>query len=197
MSRFFDLFYVAIYTVFIQNLVLIGGYGASEAVRIAAKPRRFFLFALSIAYFSVVTSAGCRILDFIPSVFALKDSAHAAIYIFMLVLVYLITAVLIRIFLKAEPKFLSLLGISALNTLVLAIPFINHRAAYNLTESIGTGLGAGLAFILAVAFLRNGMQRLEQNKDIPAAFRGIPAIFVYIALLSLAFTGFSGSSLFA
>ena len=119
------------------------------------------------------------------------------IFVLILVLVYLVTAVLMRIFLRADPKFLSLMGISALNTLVLAIPFINHRAAYSLSESIGTGLGAGLAFILAVAFLRNGMQRLEQNKDIPDAFKGIPAVFVYIALLSLAFTGFSGSSLFA
>jgi len=191
------MFYVALYTVFIQNLVFIGGYGASEAIRIAAKPKRFSLFALSIAYFSVVTAAVCHILDFIPGVFALSDAVHAVIFVLILVLVYLVTAVLMRIFLRADPKFLSLMGISALNTLVLAIPFINHRAAYSLPESIGTGLGAGLAFILAVAFLRNGMQRLEQNKDIPDAFKGIPAVFVYIALLSLAFTGFSGSSLFA
>ena len=191
------MFYVALYTVFIQNLVFIGGYGASEAIRIAAKPKRFSLFALSIAYFSVVTAAVCHILDFIPGVFALSDAVHAVIFVLILVLVYLVTAVLMRIFLRADPKFLSLMGISALNTLVLAIPFINHRAAYSLSESIGTGLGAGLAFILAVAFLRNGMQRLEQNKDIPDAFKGIPAVFVYIALLSLAFTGFSGSSLFA
>ena len=191
------MFYVALYTVFIQNLVFIGGYGASEAIRIAAKPKRFSLFALSIAYFSVVTAAVCHILDFIPGVFALSDAVHAVIFVLILVLVYLVTAVLMRIFLRADPKFLSLMGISALNTLVLAIPFINHRAAYSLPESIGTGLGAGLAFILAVAFLRNGMQRLEQSKDIPDAFKGIPAVFVYIALLSLAFTGFSGSSLFA
>ena len=191
------MFYVALYTVFIQNLVFIGGYGASEAIRIAAKPKRFSLFALSIAYFSVVTAAVCHILDFIPGVFALSDAVHAVIFVLILVLVYLVTAVLMRIFLRADPKFLSLMGISALNTLVLAIPFINHRAAYSLPESIGTGLGAGLAFILAVAFLRNGMQRLEQNKDIPDAFKGIPAVFIYIALLSLAFTGFSGSSLFA
>jgi len=197
LNRFFDLLSVAVYMIFIQNLVFSGGYGASEAVRMAAKPRRFLLFALSIAYFSVVTSAACRALDYIPAIGTLNDSLHAVVFVLMLVLVYLITAVLMRILLKAEPKFLSLMGISALNTLVLAIPFINNRAAYSLTESIGTGLGAGLAFILAVALMSNGMQRLSENKDIPAAFSGAPAIFIYVALLSLAFTGFSGSSLFA
>lgn len=197
MNRFSDLLLVALYAIFIQNLVFSGGYGASEAVRMAAKPRRFILFALSIAYFSVITSAVCRLLDFIPGVFVLNDAMHAVIFILTLVFVYLATAVFMRIFLKADPKFLNLTGISALNTLVLAIPFINHRAAYSLTESIGTGLGAGLAFILAVALMSNGMQRLSINKDIPKSFKGSPAIFIYIALLSLAFTGFSGGSLFA
>lgn len=197
MNRFSDLLLVALYTIFIQNLVFSGGYGASEAVRMAAKPHRFFLFSASIAYFSTITSVVCRTLDFFPGVFVLNDAMHAVVFILMLVFVYLVTAVLMRILLRVDSKFLSLMGISALNTLVLAIPFINHRASYSLTESIGTGIGAGLAFILAVALMSSGMQKLSNNKDIPASYKGSPATFIYVALLSLAFTGFSGSSLFA
>ncbi|MEI6578030.1 MAG: Rnf-Nqr domain containing protein [Eubacteriales bacterium] len=197
MNRFFDLLSVALYTIFIQNLVFSGGYGASEAVRLAAKPRRSFLFAVSIAYFSITTSAACRKLDFIPRVFAFNDAVHAAIFVFMLVLIYLLTAIIMRIFFKTDPKLLSMMGISALNTLVLAIPFINRRASYSFFESIGTGFGAGIAFILAVALMSNGVQKLAKNDEIPNSFKGAPAIFIYVALLSLAFAGFSGSSLFA
>ncbi|HZK38549.1 MAG TPA: Rnf-Nqr domain containing protein, partial [Clostridia bacterium] len=63
-------------------------------------------------------------------------------------------------------------------------------------ESLGTGIGAGAAFFLAVFLIGKGMGKLCENKDIPPAFQGTPAIFIYVALLSLAFTGFSGSSLF-
>ncbi len=197
MSWFFNMLSVALYTVFVQNLVFSGGYGASEAVRMAAKPRRFILFAFSIAWFSVIASAACRVLDFFPFIYALGDTLHTVVFVLALISAYILTAVFLRIFLGAETKFLSLIGISALNTLVLAIPFINRRAAYTFIESIGSGLGAGLAFILAVALIGSGLQKLSQNKDIPPAFQGAPAMFIYVALLSLAFTGFSGSSLFA
>jgi Na+-translocating ferredoxin:NAD+ oxidoreductase subunit A len=197
LSGFFDLLSVALYTIFIQNLVFSGGYGASEAVRMAAKPRRFLLFACFIAYFSISTSFVSRTLDLIPAVNARGDAFHTFLFVLVLLAVYIVTALILLVFLGAEPKFLSLLGISALNTLVLAVPFINRRAAYTFTESLGAGLGAGLAFILAVALIGSGLQRLSQNKDIPKAFQGAPAMFIYVALLSLAFTGFSGGSLFA
>lgn len=193
---FFNMISVALFTVFIQNLVLSGGYGSSEAVRMAAKPRRLLLFSAYITYFAVITSAACRALDFISTVKALSDTAHMGVFIAVLIVCYVFTAILFWVVLGAEPKFLSQLGISALNTLVLAVPFINYRAAYSFAESLGTGIGAGAAFFLAVFLIGKGMGKLCANKDIPPAFQGTPAIFIYVALLSLAFTGFSGSSLF-
>ena len=196
MTWFFDLLSTALFTIFIQNLVFSGGYGASEAMRMAAKPRRFVLFALAIAYFSVLTSVVCRLLESFEAIAAMNFALHAALFGLVLAAVYLATAVFLRAVFKAETKFLSLLGIAALNTLVLAIPFINQRAAYSFTGSLGTGLGAGLAFILAVALIGKGMHKVSLNNDIPEAFRGAPAMFIYVALLSLAFTGFSGGALF-
>lgn len=194
---FFDMLSVALYTVFIQNLVLSGGYGSSEAVRMAAKPRRLLLFSSYITYFAIITSAACRALDFVPSIKALNDTGHTAVFVVVLIIIYVLTALVFRAILGAEPKFLSQLGISALNTLVLAVPFINYRAAYSFFESLGTGIGAGAAFFLAVFLISKGMGKLYANKDIPPAFQGTPVMFIYVALLSLAFTGFSGSSLFA
>ncbi len=196
MKLFFDILTTALYTVFIQNLVFSGGYGSSEAVRTAAKPRRFFLYAGFIVYFSVSVSLLCRLADNIPAISAAGNAAHLAVSGGILVLVYLLTSVFMHIVLKAETKFLNALGIAALNTLVLAIPLINRRAANSAAQSVGTGLGAGFAFIVAVALIGRGMQTLSANKNIPSAFQGTPAVFLYIALLSLAFTGFSGSSLF-
>ena len=91
---------------------------------------------------------------------------------------------------------LGTLGIAALNTLVFAVPYINHSAAYSLAGSIGSGIGAGIAFVLAAALINKGTQKLNENGDIPEIFKGTPSMFIYVAMLSLAFAGFSDSNIF-
>ena len=50
MTWFFDLLSTALYTVFIQNLVFNGGYAASEALMLAKKPRRLWMFSTTVSY---------------------------------------------------------------------------------------------------------------------------------------------------
>ena len=64
MSSFFDMMSAAIYAILVQNLVFSGGYGISEAVRMAAKPRRLASSAGMIVWFSTATAVVCRLLDF-------------------------------------------------------------------------------------------------------------------------------------
>ena len=85
---------------------------------------------------------------------------------------------------------------AAVNTLVLAVPIINRRAAFNTAESIGLGLGAGIAFIVAVLLISAAEERIRTNNTMSNAFKGKPALFIYIALISLGFAGLSGQSLF-
>lgn len=194
---FFDLLSTALYTVFIQNVVFNGGYAASEAMMLAKKPRRLWLFSGMIAFFSTVTAVLCRALEIFPRLNALPTSLHFALFSATLLVVYLITGTILKFSLGATEKFLATLGMAALNTLVLAMPLLNRSAAYSLPESIGSGIGAGLAFVLAATLICKGLHFVSQDDEIPGAFRGTPAAFVYVALLSLAFSGFSGSSLFS
>lgn len=191
-----DLLLTALYTVFIQNLVLSSGLGMSEAIRVSTKPGTFGRFAVMISGFSVATSILCSLLGNIPALADVTYAARAAIYGGVLAAVYIVTALLMRFVFRVSPKFLSTLGIAALNTLVLAIPYINHSAAYSFADSIGSGLGAGFAFVLAAALISKGSQLLAENDNIPAVFKGTPAMFLYVAMISLAFTGFSDTNLF-
>lgn len=197
LSLFGDLIVTALYTAFFQNLVLSFGFGTSEMIRVSLKPKSFGMFAAMISGFSVVTSAICYPLDRVPAIAVLPEYLHAAVYACVLVAVYLVVAVFSRIFLGAEKAFLTTLGIAALNTLVLAIPFLNRTSAYSFAASIGSGLGAGVAFVLAAALLASGVHGLTENKDIPEVFKGTPAVFIYVGLLSLAFAGFSGNTIFS
>ena len=197
MNYISDLLMTAFYTVFFQNLVLSSGLGMSEAIRVSTKPGTFGKFAVMISGFSVVTSTVCSLIDTVPAVEGATYAVRAAIYGGVLAGVYLAVAVILKLVLKADSKLLGTLGIAALNTLVLAVPYINNSAAYSFAGSIGSGLGAGIAFVFAAALISQGSRILAENEEIPEAFKGTPAMFLYVAMLSLAFAGFTDTNLFA
>ncbi len=189
-----QLLITALYTVFVQNLVMTSGLGMSEAMRISPRPNTFFKFAAMISGFSVVTSVLCY---FISSSTSSIDSfaSKAVVYGAVLGSVYLVTAFIVNLISK-DKEIVGILGIAALNTLVFAVPYINDSAAYSLTDCIGSGIGAGFAFILAAALIGSGARLIEKNKYIPSVFKGTPAMFFYVAMISLGFIGFTGSQLF-
>ena len=197
MHSVFSLLQTALYMIFVQNLVFSGGYGASEAIRMSTKPKRFVPFAVMIAFYSTVTALLCRELDTIPEVNVLGSAPHILIFGGVLAVLYAVTAALLYLLLQPGSKFFNTLGIAALNTMVFAVPLINRQAGFTLLQSVGTGLGSGLSFVLALFLVNIGLRRLEKNPDIPPLFRGTPAMFLYVAMLSLAFAGLSGRALFA
>lgn len=191
----FDFFSAAFFACIAQNLIFTGGYGASEAIRMSAKPKNLFPLSVFIVYFSILTSVICRILELQPVISELEPFYHNAIFYGVLCLLYLVTVLIVRAA-NAPKRVIRRVGIAAFNTLVLSVPFINYRAGFNIVEAIGMGIGAGVAFIIAVLLINIGLQRLETNTSIPKSFKGTPAIFIYVALLCLGFMAFSGKSIF-
>lgn len=196
MNIFLNLLSAALYVMLFQNLIFNGGYGLSEAIRMSAKPRQLLPMAVFITLFSTVISALCVLIDFFPIIHNLNEIYHALIYVGILLVVYIIAIIIANIIPRVQPATKRRIGIAAFNTLVLAMPLINYRSAFNVVESVGAGLGAGLAYIIAVILINSGLKKLDTITTIPKAFKGTPAIFIYTALLSLAFTGISGTSVF-
>lgn len=195
MSIITSLLTAALYAMLFQNFIFSGGYGASEAVRMSAKPKQLYPMTILITVFSTVVSVICILLEQIGYVRSLGTVGHSLIFISVLSVVYIIVLIfVVRVF-RAKKRTVRRVGIAAFNTLVLAVPFINYRAAFTLVEAIGSGLGSGLAFATAVLLINIGLRRLDKCENIPEAFKGTPAIFIYVAILSLAFTGISGRGL--
>lgn len=195
MSIITGLLTAALYAMLFQNFIFTGGYGASEAVRMSAKPKQLYPMTILITVFSTLVSVICVLLEQISSVRALGTVGHSLIFISVLSVVYLIVLFFVANVLGAKKRTVRRVGIAAFNTLVLAVPFINYRAAFSIVEAIGSGLGSGLAFAIAVLTVNVGLRRLDKCQNIPEAFKGTPAIFIYVAILSLAFTGISGRGL--
>ena len=191
----FAFFNASVFAMLLQNLVFNGGFGMSEAIRIATKPKDFFPIALLVAFFTSATAAVCSALDSVEKINTLSTAEHLGINCIVLAVIYLLfTAIIILV--QHNKKDTHRIGMAAVNTLVLAVPIINRRAAFNIAESIGLGLGAGIAFIVAVLLISSAEDRLKANETMSNAFRGKPALFIYIALISLGFAGLSGQSLF-
>ncbi len=189
-----DLLITALYTVFVQNLVMCSGLGMSEAMRISPRPNTFIRFAVMISGFSTVTSIACNLIgSHLQSVTSVI--VRAAVYAGILALLYIAVATVINILVN-DKELMGILGIAALNTLVLAVPYINDSAAYSTADCIGSGLGAGFAFVLAAALIGSGARAIEKNKYIPEVFKGTPAMFFYVGMISLGFLGFTGTKLF-
>ncbi len=197
MSSLVTFLETALYMIFVQNLVFSGGYGSSEAIRMSAKPKRFVPFSIMITYFSTLTAFVCRLLDNIDAIDSLGLGFHTLIFGAVLVVIFIVTVLLCKILLSPNQKFYSTISIAALNTLVFAVPLINRQAGFSLIQSVGTGIGSGLSFIIALFLINTGLRRLENNTNIPPLFKGTPAVFLYVAMLSIAFAGLSGRSLFA
>lgn len=191
----FAFFNASLFSMLLHNLVFNGGFGMSEAIRIATKPKDFFPIALLVAFFTSATAAVCSALDSIEKITTLSTAEHLGIYCIILAVIYLVSTAII-ILIQHNKKETHRIGMAAVNTLVLAVPIINRRAAFNIAESIGLGLGAGIAFIIAVLLISSAEDRLKANETMSNAFRGKPALFIYIALISLGFAGLSGQSLF-
>lgn len=190
-----ELISAAMYAMLVQNFIFTGGYGASEAVRMAAKPKQLYPMTFFITLFSTTVSVICVLLEQIAAVKQLSILGHAVEFIIVLTVMYIIVLAISVLAFKAKDRTVRRIGIAAFNTLVIAVPFINYRAAFTIAQAIGSGIGSGFAFVIAVLLINVGLRRLDRNPNIPEAFKGTPAIFIYVSILSLAFSGFYGSGL--
>ncbi|MCR4925808.1 MAG: hypothetical protein K5917_05925 [Clostridiales bacterium] len=196
MKVMLQLLFAALSSSLIQNIIFAGGYGVSEALRISGKPKQILTSTGTVTAFMTISAVASRALDFIPKIDALSNILHMLIFVGVLFVVYFITIIIFYFGLHAPKSFMHLFSMSAFNTLVLAIPLLNRRAAYSIWECFGFALGAGVAFLVATYLINVGIRKIEENDTVPEAFKSTPVLFVYIGLLALAFMGFSGQSLF-
>lgn len=195
MSMFLSMIIAALYACLLQNVIFTGGFGSTEAIRISSRPRFVLLSALFITYFSSLTSMACRLFETLPQISEVNLMWKLMLYLAVLFAIYIVTALVLIFGFKAKPVIIRRLGVSAFNTLVISIPVLNQRAAYSVSESIASGIGAGIAFFIAVMIIHAGIRMLDKNPDIPKPFKGTPAIFLYVSLIALAFAGWTGSAI--
>lgn len=188
----FDLFSAAMFAGLLQNMIFTGGFGITEAVRTASKPRPLALCGCLTAFYSLSLTAVCLLFDKLPGVAQRGRAVRMLLYVCALAAVYAVSLLAARL-LRRSGQTQKLMGVCAFNTLVLSLPFISSRSAFSSAQAIGTALGGAAAYVVAVLLLGLGVKKLSENTTLPEAFRGSGALFVYAAVLSLAFAGITGA----
>lgn len=191
-----QLLFYTVLAVAAQNVIFSGGIGYSRVLRAARRPKTLFSYAGLLCGFTLISAwVGAALNALVP---ASSPAAfyRPAIFALCVAVVYLVAVLVYRIFFaarykKLEPVFSS----SAINCLVLAMPFLQRVFRMNVWQLTGYALGTGAAFFLAALVLSHAMPRLK-NPDMPKAFQGLPSVFLYVGILSLAFFGFTGGKLF-
>ena len=100
---------------------------------------------------------------------------------------------------KTIPSLYQALGIYlpliTTNCAVLGVALLNIQNSYNFIESLVYGITGGPGFLLAIVLFASVRTRIE-GCDCPKSFDGYPIALLSAGLLSLAFMGFQGLSVF-
>lgn len=179
----------------VENLLLPGTLGLSRMLRSARKPEHRLWYAGFVAIFSAVSLEVSLLLP--PQLFSPYGNVLRP---FCLALctgaAYCAASFLLSRF---APGFFrrhgSALAPAAINTIVLAMPFARQTLALGAVEGLGYAFGTGLLFYLVSLILAPAYDRCAEP-HVPACFRGLPAALLTIAVLSLAFLGFTGGKIF-
>lgn len=177
-----------------QNIVLSTGFGSSMLLRIVRRPKDIGVFSAVLALFAVLTVAIAYPIDKMIGIGFWAKLSRPLIIVGIAVILY---SVITPIFAKAAPRLYARIGklfpLAAFNNLVIGVAMIcNHSFSLSLLGAIGLALGCCVGFVVLSFLTAEGIERVD-NPDIPAAFRGLPIMFLYVGLLALAVMGFSSS----
>lgn len=177
----------------IQNLVLTTGFGASVLLKVVRRPKHLRLFFLLLLLFSVTTAALFYPLDLLlPSAsWVARMLRPLCIIVLTCALYFAATALAKRFFREQYRHVRYLLPLAMFNTIVAGVALvINHQVSVSFGAALAIAAGGCVGFFLLSTMTAEAVERLD-NPDIPAAFRGLPAILLYLGLLALALMGFS------
>ncbi|MBR3069482.1 MAG: electron transport complex subunit RsxA [Lachnospiraceae bacterium] len=171
-----------------QFLGICSFLGVSKQMKASASLGGAVIFVITIA--SAVASL---LYDFVLKPLNLD---YMKTIVFILIIAALVQ--IVEMFLKkTSPGLYKALGIYlpliTTNCAVLGVALTNVQDGYNFIESVLSGFGTAVGYTIAIVLLAGIRSRINEE-DLPRPLRGAPIVLIAAALMSIAFTGFSGLS---
>lgn len=185
-------FVIIVGSVFVNNFVLSQFLGICPFLGVSKKTNT----ALGMGFAVIFVMSIASVFTYLVNEFVLIKLGleYMKTIAFILIIAALVQSVEIVIK-KFSPSLYSALGVYlpliTTNCAVLGVALLNIEKMYNLLQSFLNGVFAGVGFTLAIVLLAGVRERIVP-KNVPEPFRGFPITLIAAALLSMAFSAFSG-----
>ncbi len=193
LSQFFSLSLTAI---LIENFVLIKFLGICPFLGVSKKVSTEAGMGIAVTFVMALASALTWMLNtWVLVPFHLEYLQTIAFILLIAALVQVVEMFLQ----KSVPALYQALGIYlpliTTNCAVLGVAILNVDNGFNFIQSVTYGAMSGVGFLLAITIFASLRERIEFC-EYPKCFEGFPIALVTAALLSMAFMGFQGLSIF-
>ena len=190
MKLFTQMMLYALLGVFAQNMVFTRAVGSNRVLRLAKRPKDILLCSGLITVFTLLCATASYPLQKLFAAYPWALALQVLFYAAADCIFYFAGVALLKTVCKRwEERVMPVLATSAFNCIVLSVPLIGQQSALSLGQLAGYGVGTGIGFILAVLLVKDAISRLD-NPDMPGGFLGLPGVFMYLGILSMAFIGF-------
>ncbi len=179
-----------------QNIALIYILGMCPLIAISTNVKN--AKGMGIAVVFVVTLTG--IINW-PIYSLLKSTGTTQLSLLVFIITIAATVQFLEMFLaKFMPKLYNSFGIFlpliTVNCVVLAVSLFFVNREYSFAETAAFSFGSALGWMIAIVLLAGIRQKIAKNSNLPKGLVGKGIVFIILGILSLAFIGFTGLSIF-
>ena len=188
-----EIFLVFINAMLVNNFVLSKFLGICSFLGVSKKTDAAVGMGLAVTFVMGLAS----IMSYSVYHFVLKPLNITYLYTIAFVLVIAALVQFVEMVIqKLSPSLYKALGIYlpliTTNCAVLGMSVINIKEDYGILKALFNGLGAAAGYMLAIVLLAGLREKIDNNKNIPEALRGLPITLITAGLMSIAFLGFQG-----
>ena len=192
----FKLLSITLGAILANNFIFSQFLGCCPFLGVSKKVDTAVGMGVAVTFVMGLASAVCFVVN--KYILIPLDLAYMQTVAFILVIASLVQ--FIEMFLqKAMPALYTALGVYlpliTTNCAVLGVVLLNVQNGYNFIESVVYGITGGIGFLIAIVLFASVRVRIE-GCDCPKSFAGYPIALLAAGLLSLAFMGFQGLSVF-
>lgn len=173
----------------IENLVFSSALGLNKVVLDLSSPRRIVVFGSLFAWLGLWVTLGLNLLE---GLFNKQQWDEYLFFIFVILLTILVSLLTNLLLQKTTGQFYpvlrKLIPLTSLNTALLGVLYVSTQTIYTLKRSLFYTAWSAVGYTLALLLIYYGKKRLSLS-NVPRAFRGLPALLLYLGIISLALYG--------
>jgi len=182
----------ALLAMFLQNSIFERALGINILLYAARKRESVIGFTLGLCYICTLSSAAAWVLDYFLSGYKYYSMLAPVLYVLIIGIIYITSLMVVwRYFHKLFREIKKFVHLTVFNCAVVGALFLNSTVGEDIFSYIGYGLGTAIGFLAAGYLLYVAHDRLN-SQLVPAVFRGMPIMIIYVGILAMALHAFAG-----